>query len=884
MRRDAATQGGTALNARAGALRRTAVVAVWLSLLLLTIPAVSTTWSFDGAWFSASLLLAQPLGLAYLGLCTIIVLAFAIRCRSRRIVLLLHAAMLFALYSATDAFALAKILGALAAIAILVILVEVVRQNRYVFRDLKAAGMAPWRPAASAFGLWSPALLLIAIGWGLNLLLGESALRAAYGSGFVDEYCTLAGDDQGGALPCTGLARPIARSAFQPVSLERGLIEDARLQVLALGKTVVAMTADPALWTDDARARATVETVGAAIRSAIVPARSQLADQAKLAEANDVVLRQLDANKAWLAATIAAARRSMTEPRPLLAGAVFLVFQQAHLARLQRDLAVTENRMAARKRMLDTSLKRDHPALVLKDELVERLDRVTGIDTRLQAAQGAITRATGAAGQVTVLQRRAVARGELLSVLSQVEPLVAAAKGQVFRDNEALALDAGLLVRQCLVELADDEDGHHLIRACPAPRSAAHWAASPRPFRDSVELSIDAWAAAAEADVAAALHAAGVRAFEAGRMTKDGARNLFRGVPSSLGLKTPHCGIDPFCGLANWAKRRAEGTYASFRRGAEARFASAVARRADRGVLGAHEQLDLAREELHANVEASRTWAHQSVDALFAISATVSTVLTIWLVMVAIKSYLYVLALEIFHETGVSYVGFDRAPVIQGRYEAQDGIEVPKSFTTPLLTFEVGVNQRKGLVLWKPWIAFLHRLLHWKWQMSRGSHSRQGHMHFPSGQGSIGVKWTMAPGEEVIVAFPNLLGFSENVTITSLVSLRLSTILFGRYIFHSARCTDGEGLLLLSVPGNAVLADEDVHEVPLGRIKAFNRHARFRVSSERSWKAVFKDGFNLSRVEGDTASHGLVLVGSSTEGELRFQGLVRFAKTFLWPL
>ena len=338
------------------------------------------------------------------------------------------------------------------------------------------------------------------------------------------------------------------------------------------------------------------------------------------------------------------------------------------------------------------------------------------------------------------------------------------------------------------------------------------------------------------------------------------------------------------CSLANWAKRRAESTYGSFRRGAEARFANAVARRADLGVLSAHEQLDLAREELHENVEASRAWAHQSVDALFAFTATVSAVLTIWLVMVAIKSYLYVLALEIFHETGVSYVGFDRALAIQGRYEAQDGIEVSKAFTTPLLTFEVGVNQRKDIVLWKPWIAFLHRLLHWKWQMSRGSHSRQGHMHFPSGQGSIGVKWTMAPGEEVIIAFPNLLGFSENVAITSIVSLRLSTILFGRYIFHSARCTHGEGLLLLSVPDNAVLADEDVHEVPLGRIKAFNRHARFRVSSERSWRAVFKDGFNLSRVDGDAASRGLVLVGSSTEGELRFQGLVRFAKTFMWPL
>ena len=131
-------------------MRRAAVGFIWLSLLLLTIPAVSTTWSFGGASFSASLLLAQPFGLVYLGFCAIAALVFAMRCRSRRIVLLLHAAVLFALHAATDAFALARILGALAALAILVILVEVVRQNRHVIRDLKAAGISPWRPAASA--------------------------------------------------------------------------------------------------------------------------------------------------------------------------------------------------------------------------------------------------------------------------------------------------------------------------------------------------------------------------------------------------------------------------------------------------------------------------------------------------------------------------------------------------------------------------------------------------------------------------------------------------------------------------------------------------------------------------------------------------------------
>jgi hypothetical protein len=53
----------------AGTMRRAAVGFIWLALLLLTIPAFSTTWSFGGASSSVAWLLAQPPGLAYLGFC-----------------------------------------------------------------------------------------------------------------------------------------------------------------------------------------------------------------------------------------------------------------------------------------------------------------------------------------------------------------------------------------------------------------------------------------------------------------------------------------------------------------------------------------------------------------------------------------------------------------------------------------------------------------------------------------------------------------------------------------------------------------------------------------------------------------------------------------------
>jgi hypothetical protein len=502
-----------------------------------------------------------------------------------------------------------------------------------------------------------------------------------------------------------------------------------------------------------------------------------------------------------------------------------------------------------------------------------------------------------------------VARNELLALVGALrEPLIAH-RTAVLLPQAALARQAGLLGTHCALLLPDAEGDHHRIVPCPpileaegsvgqppaavaageaasgSPTEAAPTLSLTRlPLRTSIDLSIDAWADRAEARARRAFDGAGDQAAQAERLARGGARALFAGVPTALGLKTPRCGLDPFCAVGNWAKRRAEGVYRDFRDDAERRFVRQVDRNAELRLLSAHEQLDVARQGVRDNLSAARGWAHEAVAGLFNLGDTLGTLMTIWLVMVAIKSYLYVLALEVFHETGASSVGFHDAAPIQGRIEAQDGITIPADCRIPVLSFEVGVNQRKGIVLWKPWVASVHRLLHGRWAMSRGSHTPQAQMHFPSRQGSIGAVWHLQPGESVVLHFGNLLGFTENLHIRSEISLRLSTLLFGRFVFHVAHCPAEPGLLLLSLPGNAVLPDAAVQEVPLGRIRAFDRQARFRVASQRSWRAVFKDGFNLRRVDGDPASRGLVLVGASSGDELRFQGLIRFVRTFVWPL
>ena len=103
------------------------------------------------------------------------------------------------------------------------------------------------------------------------------------------------------------------------------------------------------------------------------------------------------------------------------------------------------------------------------------------------------------------------------------------------------------------------------------------------------------------------------------------------------------------------------------------------------------------------------------------------------------------------------------------------------------------------------------------------------------------------------------------MSLQSELSLRLSTLLFGRVVFHSAHCLHGEGRLLLKASVEAV-DQAHIRAVPLDRMIAWNRHAQFTVHSGRTpWKTLI-NGFTLVRRDRPDGHHGLIVVSSDDTG------------------
>lgn len=180
------------------------------------------------------------------------------------------------------------------------------------------------------------------------------------------------------------------------------------------------------------------------------------------------------------------------------------------------------------------------------------------------------------------------------------------------------------------------------------------------------------------------------------------------------------------------------------------------------------------------------------------------------LALIAIKSFLYALALELFHSDEKISIAFDTPRPVEGSYRSARRLTIDREFPYPLITRKQLSNTDNNVCLapW-PWSAPLARILRGRYFLfTKGTFLADADVPSEPGQAPLEmvasaggglsiVEWKMQPGEEVIFRYKDFYGASENVQLSSEISFRLSTLLLGRIIFRIAHCSEGEGRLLL---------------------------------------------------------------------------------------
>ena len=657
---------------------------LWLAALLAVAPRFSLyfyehLWDADFAFFARPSLFA----LSYLLAAGLVIAGFALRCRQPRPVLWGTGLVLVALQFGFAAFGWGRLALFMALPVAATVAVEIVRQNRPLFRQLRAQGTRLTPVVLRSLLLWSPLALVALAGVKLNEAVSDSVDRMFYASTPIDRFCEAATASRQWVLPCTGLAAEQMRDQQQALDFDAALARHTEERFLRASRRLIAGLSDAA----DA-APPDAPSLAAGLDPASILGLAGEASPAEALIAADAQARRLGAQIEQVEARLLALR-----PPPPIGTSTFHLLPVAQLLtdiheRRRRSL---EERAAALEQRLDERMQAVLAAAE-DSEAVQAGAEVAKVRHRLRRM---LAKAQVAGRPPPADAPRAVRAAYIIRSLDAIERASLGLLREGLRgvDDPAIARAALAMERLCTLESpapgvvdqagAETTRNPGLFRCLPAQGPVR---IRPLGLKHSTDLSIDRWRLQQELagnrklrEVARGGHR---RADEVGAAIKATGGI----VPARIDLGRRPCDLLRLgnC-VTNYAKSKAEGAYAEVHRSGSAQGA----RRVDAGTGQAAQTVDGAivqlRGELYAGLDASARYMKSSVAGIDQLGSLLSVALLVLFAIAVVKSLMFVLATRLFDAAGAATIAFDGGEPAQGSYEAGSAITIPKSFTEPLI-------------------------------------------------------------------------------------------------------------------------------------------------------------------------------------------------------
>ena len=395
-------------------------------------------------------------------------------------------------------------------------------------------------------------------------------------------------------------------------------------------------------------------------------------------------------------------------------------------------------------------------------------------------------------------------------------------------------------------------------------------------FRKSVLLSIDRMRDDTAFDAFKKLAALERNAALGAIDAKTAAQESANVVPTAIHLGRQDCGLfHPVNCVMNALAGTAETAYTSLRNDLVKRYSDATDAKVDTAAMTIQQRVDDARVSVDAEVKQMHAAGYKAAEALFKFNDLLRALGWIALLLITLRSFLYVFALELFDRDGDLRISFDLENPAQGSYVSGSEISIDRKFPFPIIN-RGSLTNTLADIKFAPWktSAPISRILHgryffFNWSVfsppNQSEYAEQVKgMEASARSGYSMVEWRMQPGEEVIFNYRDFYGASVNVQLKTDFSLRLSTLLLGKVFFHYARCVGAEGRLLLEARIHNT-PHEGISSIKPTRLVAWNRHAQFTASSHHQpWK-TFINPFTIVRESRTGLANGLVIIAPESE-------------------
>ena len=254
------------------------------------------------------------------------------------------------------------------------------------------------------------------------------------------------------------------------------------------------------------------------------------------------------------------------------------------------------------------------------------------------------------------------------------------------------------------------------------------------------------------------------------------------------------------------------------------------------------------------------------------------------LAIVMVKSFFYVFSRIAFAEGNELFIDLKDDPKT---YENGVIRESGKEYSIPIDNDQTIYVSRKYVPTGRaPKIAvpnwnqgIIARLRHGLYLMNKIEvrPNEQETVDFKSVAGAEFVEWNLKPNEEIVFRYQDVLAFSKSVNLRTHLSFKITSLFFGRALFHIAK---GPGKIVLMTQGKPIThhQEELVKSVAIHRIVAWQRHTQFSIDSELGMVDMYLSDVYLKRTNND-----LIIIDADAGNVKRKVGLARFIRKFMMP-
>lgn len=776
----------------------------------------------------------------------------------------------------------------LAGIGLLALGLKAYRQNIALLRSLRTGTRDLKSMLRQALLVWSPMLLVIIFLLGIASAISWGITELAYRYSTIDEFCEIEGLESAPYIACTGMGHELAASKIRGLDprldIERqlfGRYSAARKQVLA---TTVAQLHEQA--------------------------KNPVAFLAVLSPSSVLGLPSSPEDDLLLASLVTQHRRLLQTPVPLPSDIVGMMSYPQSVESRNRTLIDLQTRIQARRKAVYVADYRrlplnQRPHYVKTNRLLFQLRQ---LDVKIDPA--VLIMLSGPAEAANRVQPDFIHKALVRSLANDEQRV----SDIILREVEStekteMVYQALGMVPECTVAQEDSTlriASGDFVNGYVDPETMPTSNAGSFPclakanedknfklvsvgFRKSVLLSIDRMRDETAFHAFRKLATLEQETARGTVDTKSAAQALGSIVPSVIPLGRQECSLfHPINCVMNAFASSAEAAYTRSRNQLIDQYNQQTSTKVDMASMTIQQKINHARISTDGEVARLHEAGYKTAESLFGLNDLFRLFAWLALILIAARSFLYVFALEVFDREGEYRISFDVGDSVVGNVVSGSEITIDRNYPLPIINRGSLTNTLADIEIapWR-WSAPLTRMLHGRYFLfNRSVFSPPGQasaseevkgMEASAKSGFSIVEWKLQPGEEVMFHYRDFYGASVNVELKTDFSLRLSTLLLGKVFFHYARCTEGEGRLLLEARVHNT-TQGGMSSIKPSRLLAWNRHAQFTAGSHRHpWK-TFINPFTIVRESTPGLAKALVIIAPENESSGFFGTGIRSVK------